>query len=383
MSAELAPKLEQKPELRDFNLWVDLQGRKVPVIQAPELATLFPKRSATAFDALKLSILANGQEGRCLYCSLDGETLLCVDGHDTSKAFAELRKEGRPVEIAWDLYEPKATSREKILLELMAIVIRRKILQTAVVIEEGVKELAIRQYLVNCYSQGLFPSDRWVAEDVGCSDTWVGKIRRRAVKAGFLMEVVEYDTRNGRKRSATTKREVFAETETIPIGIGLPAKLESEITEEDLEREKRAREEAAKLADEIIKEANERDNKPLEAPAEAAQVEADEAEAEAEQLEAPWPEIPEEIEQDAARFAEEMVVLNRWNSQRPKPFTPAQLNFLWGADLVDIDSEDVRLFLDREKLETHLCDLLAPILEDAGVSQDKLKRSLHNLLKTK
>ena len=242
MSASIALTGSAKQEqVEGFNLLVKWKGQDVPVIQAPELATLFPKRSATAFDALKLSILANGQEGRCLYCSLDKKTLLCIDGHDTSKAFAELRKEGRLVEVAWDLYEPMASSRERILLELMAIVIRRKNLQTAVVIEEGVKELAIRQYLVNWYSQGTFPTDRWVAEDVGCSDTWVGKIRRRAVKAGLLMDVAEYDTRNGRKRTAQTKREVFAETETIPIGIGLPAKLESEITEVDLEREKRRR----------------------------------------------------------------------------------------------------------------------------------------------
>ena len=82
-------------------------------------------------------------------------------------------------------------------------------------------------------------------------------------------------------------------------------------------------------------------------------------------------------------FAEEMAVLNRWNAQRPKPFTPVQLQFLWAADLVDTDTEEVRLLVDREQLEVYLTTLLSPILEDVGIAPDKVKRSIHNLLKTK
>ena len=243
-------------QAREFQTLRAMGRKQVPVVQAPELANLFPHRTREALDALKLSILANGQEGRCLYASLDGETLLCVDGIDTSKAITELLNEGRPIDVAWDLYTPKAKTKEKILLELMALVIRRKNLQTAVAIDAATKEAAIRAYLITYYSQGLFPTDRWVGEDLDCSGTWVGRIRAKAVKEGALIAVEKYHTRSGHPRSATTKREIFAERQVIPIGTTTTTKLESETEDgDDL-----ARQRAEQEADRLIAKANEEDS---------------------------------------------------------------------------------------------------------------------------
>lgn len=353
-----------------------------PVRESPEIAGLFPKREPEALQDLKVSIAANGQDGRCLFLDM-GDHLLVIDGHDTCKAHASLQMEGRQVEVAFDLYKPKATAPEEVLLEVMAVAIRRKNLQFGQPVEDEQKKKAILRYLLACSTQGVHRTAAWVAEDLGCSRTWVTQVREQAIRDGKLPRVEHYLTRKGTYQRSEFYAAPFSVVHDIEADAGHTV-LEQE--EEEAKAEEKAEAEARLKAHDEAEAARAEEEaaqvKADEAEAEA-QVEADEAEDEAEQLESPWQEIPEEIEQDAARFAEEMVVLNRWNSQRPKPFTPAQLNFLWGADLVDIDSEDVRLFLDREKLETHLCDLLAPILEDAGVAPDKVKRTIHNLLKTK
>jgi hypothetical protein len=261
------------PERHSNKVLVTWNGAHVPVNYLEPLSKLFKRRDPHPFQLLKVSILANGQDGRCLFASLDGKTLVCVDGHDTLRAIAELRNEGHLIEIAWDFYEPKATTPETKLLELMALIIRRKNLQTAIVIDDGAKKRAIRAYLVSCYAQGFFPNDSWVAEDVGCSRTWVTNVRAEAVRLGKLIAVAEYAIRGGGTRTVKTERETFGGGKTektereafgggkhVPVPVSIPinpntpkTKLGDEIiAEEEAAAEARARARAEAQADELI-----------------------------------------------------------------------------------------------------------------------------------
>lgn len=208
------------------------QEKDVLVVTDKTLYDLFPKREKEAFADLKLSIRMNGQEGKCLYCHLD-DKLLIIDGFDTSRVMAELRKEGHPIEVAWELYTPKATTREALFLELMAVIIRRKMIQTAVEVDEDTKEGAIKTYLTNCYAQAFFPTSRWVAEDLGCSGTYVGRIRDEMIKEGLLPEVPEYRTRNGKPWPAITQREVFNKTSPVAVTSSVPVKTDEELIAEE------------------------------------------------------------------------------------------------------------------------------------------------------
>jgi len=70
---------ERKAE--ELKFWA---GSK-PVRESPEIAGLFPKREPEALQDLKVSIAANGQDGRCLFLDT-GDHLLVIDGHDTCRA---------------------------------------------------------------------------------------------------------------------------------------------------------------------------------------------------------------------------------------------------------------------------------------------------------
>lgn len=358
------------PKGEALKFWAD--GK--PVRESPEIAGLFPKREPQALQALMVSIAANGQDGRCLFVDM-GDHFLVVDGHDTCRAVASLQMEGREVEVAYDLHQPKATTPEEVLLEVMAVAIRRKNLQTAQPVEETDKKGAILRYLLACSTQGVHRTAAWVAEDLGCSRTWVTEVRERAIREGKLPRVEHYLTRKG-----TYQRSEFY---TPPLAVvrdieGSPGHTVLEQEEEEAKAEERAEAEARIKARE---------------EADAARAEEEAAESAAEQpgddQEGPTPPevedtgvLQEDLEREAARFAEEMAVLKRWNSGRTKPFTPVQLQLLWAADLVDVEAEDVRLVVDRGQLEAHLITLISPILEDVGISPDKVKRSIHNLLKT-
>lgn len=342
-----------------------------PVKEIPEIAGLFPKRDPQALQDLKRSILANGQDGRCLFLDM-GDHLLVIDGHDTCRAEAGLQKEGRDVEVDYDLYEPKATTPEDVLLEVMAVAIRRKNLQTAQPVQETDKRTAILRYLLACSVQGIHRTAAWVAEDLGCSRTWVTQVREQAIKDHKLPRVEHYVTRAGTYQKSEFYKPPFAVVKPVEGFAGhtvLEAEEEQSKAQERAEAEARvkAREEAEAAQQE---EAEKPDQPDQQEPVETQQIEETGV-------------FMEELERDAARFAEEMRVLNRWNAQRPKPFTPAQLQFLWAADLVDTDTEEPRLLIDREQLEAHLTDLLSPILEDLGIASEKVKRTIHSLLKTK
>jgi hypothetical protein len=260
MMSERYDGLKAPPDPHSNKVLVTWDGAQVPVNYLEPLSTLFKRRDPDAFQLLKVSILANGQDGRCLFVSLDGKTLVCVDGHDTLRAIAELRNEGHLIEIAWELYEPKATTPETKLLELMALIIRRKNLQTAIEIDDGAKKRAIRAYLVSCYAQGFFPNDSWVAEDVGCSRTWVTNVRAEAVKSGKLIAVAAYAIRGGGTRTVKTERETFGGGKHVPVAVSIPinpnapkTKLGDEIiAEEEAAAEARARARAEAQVNEFI-----------------------------------------------------------------------------------------------------------------------------------
>jgi hypothetical protein len=347
-----------------------------PVKESPEIAGLYPKRGQEALQELKVSILANGQDGRCLFLD-HGDHYLVVDGHDTCRAAANLRREGREVEVGFDLYQPRATAPEEVLLEVMAVAVRRKNLQTAQRLGEGDKKEAILRYLVACSVHGVHRTAAWVAEDLGCSRPWVTKVREQAIEEGRLPRVEHYLTRAGTYQRSEFYKAPFTVVRDI----------EGQAGDTVLEEEEEAK--AAERA-----EAEARNQAQKEAGAARAEDDVDQPDVGHPDADAHQPDAEtegfggglaflEDLGRDAARFAEEMAILNRWNAQRPKPFTPDQLEFLWAADLVDPDQEEVRLLVDRHRLEARLTDLLTPVLDDVGISPDKVKRSLQNLLKTK
>lgn len=362
-------KIVSPPERDQLTL---MAGGK-PVKESPEIAGLFPKREFAALQELKTSILAHGQDGRCLYLDA-GDHFLVIDGHDTSRAIAGLQREGREVEVAYDVYEPKEKAPELVLLEVMSVAIRRKNLQTAQPVQETDKRTAILRYLLACSVQGIHRTAAWVAEDLGCSRTWVTKVREQAIDDGKLPRVEHYLTKAGTYQKSDFYRSPFDNTNPVQGRAGHTV-LEHE-EEEERARERAEAEARIKARDEA--QASQEAQEP-EPPVDAVQDE----EATATEGLGDSDVFMVELERDAARFAEEMRVLNRWNAQRPKPFNPAQLQFLWSADLVDTDTEDVKLLVDREKLEASLNDLLTPILEDIGIAPEKVRRTIHNLLKTK
>jgi hypothetical protein len=238
---------------KPFSLMAKMaDGSYLPVVQAPELVALFRKRERSELDDLKLSLVINRQEGKCLYCLFDGgKSLLCIDGNDMSRVVAELQADGRPIEVAWELYTPKATEREALLVELMAIVIRRKLLATAVkkITPETKKEAVIR-YLVAFQSLGgLPPSSLWVAEDLGCSHDWVTKVRNEAMNKHILPRATKYRSRYNVKRKAdSTLDEALLKTNVIKFTSSATAiKTEAEMKAEaaEYERRREARREAA------------------------------------------------------------------------------------------------------------------------------------------
>jgi hypothetical protein len=368
-----ALKVVSPPKGEELKFWA---GGK-PVKEHPEIAGLFPKRTPQDLQDLKVSIAVNGQDGQCLFLEMS-DHFLVIDGHDTCRAIASLQREGRQIEVVYDLYEPKATIEEKALLEVMAVAIRRKNLQTAQPVHENDKKAAILRYLLACSDQRIHRTAAWVAEDLGCSRTWVTKVREQAIKEDKLPRVESYETRNGGYQTSEFYRAPFSVVKDVE---GHAGRTVLEVEEEEAKAEAEAEAEARLKARAEAEAAQAAAEAALERSDEA-EAEADEAEAEADGFEDQAGAVKAQVEQEAVRFAEEKARLVRWNTQRPKPFTPAQLNFLWGADLVDTDSEEVRLLADRDKLEAQLCDLLAPILEDVGVAPEKLRRSLHNLLKT-
>jgi len=344
-----------------------------PVKESAEIAGLFPKREFAALQELKTSILANGQDGRCLYLDA-GDHYLVIDGHDTSRAIAGLQREGREVEVTYDVYEPKEKAPEMVLLEVMSVAIRRKNLQTAQPVDEEQKKDAILRYLIACSVQGVHRTAAWVAEDLGCSRTWVTRVREQAIDEGSLPRVDHYLTRAGTYQKSDFYKPPFAVVKPV-LGQAGHTVLEDE-EEQEKARERAEAEARIKARDEA--QASQEVHEP-EPPVDAEQ---DEEATAIEGLEN-TDVISEDLQREADRFAEEMRVLNRWNAQRPKPFTQAQLRFLWSADLVDTDTEDVKLLVDRETLEASLNDLLSPILEDIGIAPEKVRRTIHNLLKTK
>jgi hypothetical protein len=269
-----APSTAEERPLEKLDLIVDWQGKQYPVLQHHVLARLFKHRSQHEIDELKLAMLVHGQFGRCLLYLVDGKAYI-VDGHDTLKAYSQFQRDGTDLKqsaisqfvIAFDVYEPKKTEEPEILAELMAYVIRLKNLQTAVTYTDTDKQSAVLKYLILRYSHGVFPTDRWVAEECGCSGTWVGHIRERAVAEGKLIAVAEYTTRNGKPRKAVTNRSVFAPRDTIPISAGhAPVQLEDDVVEQEEaalakkaeESEQRIRAAAEAEADRLIKEAEEK-----------------------------------------------------------------------------------------------------------------------------
>ena len=76
-----------------------------------------------------------------------------------------------------------------------------------------------------------------------------------------------------------------------------------------------------------------------------------------------------------------MYAIRVWNSKRSSPFAPDQLQFLWGAELLDINDEEVRLFDQKDVLERSTCLGSAPVLGEVSVPEEKVKRALRNLLK--
>jgi hypothetical protein len=235
VASETAKPSASSRKIKEINLMITMEdGRTLPVVQVAALADLFPDRSLEQFQALKQTILETGQIGKCLYCLWDnGNSLLLIDGRDTSRAIGQLRNDGRPVDVAWELYTPIATDRDKILLELMAIVIRRKLLQTAVKLDVDSKESAILAFLKNCYAIGDYRTSNWIASDLGCSETWVTKVRNKAIAQRELPVVPEYRTRNGKPWPVSTKRgDPFKETTVIPISTSLASRTEDEIMED-------------------------------------------------------------------------------------------------------------------------------------------------------
>jgi hypothetical protein len=257
-AAEKADEPIVKPP-KPFSLMAKMaDGSYLPVVQAPELVALFPRRDRSELDELKTSLIIHGQEGKCLYCLFDdGKSLLSIDGNDTSRAVSELQTAGRPIEVAWELYTPKATNRDELLVELMAIVIRRKFLATAVkkLTPESKKDAIIR-YLVAFQSLGgLPPSSLWVAEECGCSHDWVTKVRNEAMDKHILPRATKYRSRSGvERKSDSTRDEALLKTNVIKFTPSATAiKTEAEMESEAAEYERRREERGAAAAETVKK----------------------------------------------------------------------------------------------------------------------------------
>ena len=238
---------------------------------------------------------------------------------------------------------------------------------------ESVKEL-IRGQLLREYQAGLQRSSTWLAAELGVALSWLIEVRTEMWDEGEIPCPKRVLTKKGYQENKAFK-EKESRPDTSIKARSLPPSGVFEEEEQPVASTRPAEFPEGEL--EVPEE--ETPAQPTEAEPEAVSEEEQPASEEQPPL------VPEEVELFAARFAWEWSILTRWNSQRPQPFSDAQLTFLWGAGLTDIDDqlEEVQLLLDRETLEKHLTDLLSPLLEEAGVSQDKVKRGLHNLLKSK
>jgi hypothetical protein len=190
---------EGPPKTELLRLYVDLDGESVPVVEDPRLAALFRHRDKADLEALAASILAIGQESKVLLLR-DAGKLIVIDGHDVCRAVATLQMQGHPIQLAYTLYEPKETSPELVYLEVMALIIRRKLAATTVTQDAETKSAAILTFLKTSYVNGIYPTSRWVAADLCCSHTWVDNVRKEAIEEGDLPLVDPLYTRKGKRQ---------------------------------------------------------------------------------------------------------------------------------------------------------------------------------------
>ena len=366
----------QQHKVESFHLYVVVEGKPVAVGQAPEIAQLFPnRRNKEQLADLATSILANGQDGEVLLLRDSGH-LIILNGHDVCRAIAVLQADGHAIELAYRLYEPKGTTPQEVLRECMALVIRQKLSQQTCPLNEQRKSHAIIQYLQVCYSQGHFPSDRWVAEDVGCSHTWVREVREDAVEQAQLPVADHYTTKDGRVYAI---RSPLAEVGDIPLDEEVPPIL-TESQEEEKRKEKEEREAElgravasspeGKAAAEPKPEVKHEDE-PLPPPAEAKS-----------KPDEPTPDNV--LDQDVSRFAHEMAVVMDWDQARERPFGKDVCKRLWAADLLDVDPESKRVLMlaDKSEIEHILVEMLSPVVRELGIPDPdrSVIAAIHSLL---
>jgi hypothetical protein len=364
----------QPHKVEPFHLYAVVDGLPIPVVQAAEIAQLFPnRRDKDQLAELANSILENGQDGEVLLLR-GSEHLICIDGHDVLRAIAVLQSRGHAIKIAYRLFGVEGTPQE-ILRKCLTFVIRQKLSQQTCKLDDLRKDNAIIQYFLVCYSQGHSPSDRSVADEVCCSHTWVRDVRERAVDAGKLPRVDHYVTKDNRRYEIRTPLE---KVETIPLEQGVPTIL-TESQEEDERQEKKEREAELERAVAAAPEGK------------AAAEPTAQVNPEVKALPPPAKAVPEPVDrpgdplaEDASRFAQEMSVVIDWDQSRERPLGKDVCKRLWAADLLDVDTESKRVFMlaDKSEIEHILVDMLAPLVRELGLPDPdrSVIAAIHSLL---
>lgn len=198
------------------------------VRENPQIAELFDKRIPDEMGILMHQIKEYGQQGKALLLE-KADHYLIIDGHDTVRAVGLLQQDGDAVELAWEAYQPEAATPDGVFAEIMGVAIRRKMIQTTQDITEDDKKGAILTYLKVCATQGINRTASWDAEILGCSATWVRKVREQAVTNGQLQAVASLQTKDGQYRRAKNFHS------PIDLSAGLEATAEAEPGDEDIE----------------------------------------------------------------------------------------------------------------------------------------------------
>jgi hypothetical protein len=392
-AAEKADEPIVKPPKRLSLMAKMADGSYLPVVQSPELVALFPKREGSELDDLKTSIIINGQEGKCLYCLFDGgNSLLCIDGNDTSRAVSELQTAGRPIEVAFELYTPKATDRDELLIELMAIVIRRKLLATAVkkLTPESKKDAVIR-YLVAFQSLGgLPPTSLWVAEDLGCSHDWVTKVRNEAMDKHILPRATKYRSRSNVERKAdSTRDEALLKTNVFKFTSSAAIKTEAEMEAEAAEYERR-REARGEAAAETVKKTFDLVDKIIADPGSVIGPAPSSLPSPMDSDHAPGT-PPEEEEDDGTPVARAEAVIHHhsiqeWCDEREIDIPKEDLTWLEGIGVFTVeDDEDKPIvkLIEKTAFAKTMAVKLGPIIKQWGVDPMAFEEALDNVLNPK